>query len=267
MLVCRNGRRGRLKIFCGRPRAGSSPATSTENLHFFGGFLCLTGLLLRINMQGKLYAVGVGPGDPELLTLRAVKTIKNADCIACPEKDGDPGLAYRIAEQAVPEISKKEIILLNFPMRKEELEDAHNAAAEVLISQLSKGKDIAFLTLGDPELYSTFYYVAGLVGARGYEIEIISGITSFSAAAAKLRLPICLGDEPVTITSGEYTNCNGTLIILKAGKKLKEFKTKIEADGKKAYMVENYGLPDEKIYDNLDSIPDEAGYFTVLIVK
>ncbi len=218
-------------------------------------------------MQGKLYAVGVGPGDSELLTLRAVKTIKNADCIACPEKDGDPGLAYRIAEQAVPEISKKEIILLNFPMRKEELEDAHNAAAEVLITQLSKGKDIAFLTLGDPEFYSTFYYVAGILEEKGYEIEIISGITSFSAAAAKLKLPISLGDESVTITSGEYIETAGTLIILKAGKRLKELKSKIASAAKKAYMVENYGLVDEKVYDDLSKIPDESGYFTVLIVK
>ena len=218
-------------------------------------------------MQGRLYAVGVGPGDPELITLKAIKTIENADCIACPDKDGTPGLAYSIAKQAVPAVSEKELILLHFPMRKEELEDAHKKTAEMLISHLSMGKDIVFLTLGDPEFYSTFYYVAGILEEKGYEIEIISGITSFSAAAAKLKLPISLGDESVTITSGEYIETAGTLIILKAGKRLKELKSKIASAAKKAYMVENYGLVDEKVYDDTSKIPDEAGYFTVLIVK
>lgn len=218
-------------------------------------------------MAGKLYAIGVGPGDPELLTLKAVNIIKQADYIACPESSGRPGLAYRIAEQVVPEIISKELLLLEFPMKKAELLDAHKKAASQLISYLSAGNNVAFLTLGDPEFYSTFYYVADMIKEHGYEIEIISGITSFSAASARLILPISLGDESVMITSGKYCEFEGTLVILKAGKRLKEIKSQVAAVHKNAYLVENYGMSEERVYTDLDSIPDEAGYFSVMIIK
>lgn len=117
-------------------------------------------------MSGKLYAVGVGPGDPELMTIKAIKTIKSSDCIACPESHGEPGKAYAIAKETVPEMSSKELMLLNFPMRQGDLENAHRKAAEQIIHQLSAGKNVAFLTLGDPEFYSTFYYVAGVIMER-----------------------------------------------------------------------------------------------------
>ena len=218
-------------------------------------------------MASILYAVGVGPGDPELLTLKAVKNIKNADCIACLQKDGEPGIAYRIAEKAVPEISEKEILLLDFPMRKDELRDAHRKAADRLMHCLSSGKNVAFLTLGDPGFYSTFYYVAGIIKEQGYGIEIVSGITSFSAASAKLQHPLSLGNGSVMITSGKFCCFDGTLMILKAGSNLKEIKSQAAENHKNVYMIENCGMPDERIYNDPDLIPDEAGYFTIVIVE
>ncbi|WP_029202015.1 precorrin-2 C(20)-methyltransferase [Oribacterium sp. NK2B42] len=218
-------------------------------------------------MTGKLYAVGVGPGDPDLMTLKALKTIKNADCIACPESHGEPGVAYGIAKKAVPEIISKELLLLEFPMHKDDLSDAHNKAAEQIIYHLSSGKNVAFLTLGDPGIYSTFFHIAGMIKEQGYEFEIISGITSFSAASAKLNLPLSLGDESLMITSGMYCEFEGTLVIMKAGKKLKEIKGKAFAHNKLIYLVENCGMPDEKVYFDSQSIPDEAGYFSLVIVK
>lgn len=218
-------------------------------------------------MIGKLYAVGVGPGDPELMTLKALKTIKNVDCIACPESHGEPGIAYMIAKEAIPEITSKERLLLNFPMQKDGLSDAHKKAAEQVIDYLSSGKDVAFLTLGDPEFYSTFYYVDDIIKEQGYEIEIVSGITSFSAAAAKLKLPLSLSDESVMITSGRFCEFEGTLVILKAGSRLKEIKEKVSAYNKHVYLIENCGRSDEKIYCDLHSMPDEAGYFSLVVVR
>ena len=218
-------------------------------------------------MTGKLYAVGVGPGDPELITLKALKTIKNADCIACPQSHGEPGVAYEIAKAAVPEIISKELLLLKFPMRKDDLFDAHKKAAEQIIYYLSSGKNIAFLTLGDPGIYSTFFYIAAMIKKQGYEIEVISGITSFSAASAKLKLPLSLGDESLMITSGKYCEFEDTLVIMKAGKKLKEIKEKAFARNKHIYLVENIGMPDEEVYFDSQSFPDEAGYFSLVIVR
>ena len=218
-------------------------------------------------MSGKLYAVGVGPGDPELITLKALKIIKSVECIACPESHGEPGLAFAIAKEAAPEIASKEVLLLEFPMRKDDLSDAHKKAAEQVMAHLTAGKNVAFLTLGDPGVYSTFYYIADLVQEQGFEVEVVSGISSFSAAAARLKLPLSLGAESVMITAGKFCEFEGTLVILKAGSRLKEIKAQVAATGKSIYLVENCGMADEKIYDSHDSMPDEAGYFSLVIVK
>ncbi|MBO4346735.1 MAG: precorrin-2 C(20)-methyltransferase [Lachnospiraceae bacterium] len=218
-------------------------------------------------MTGKLFAVGVGPGDPELLTLKAVKTIKNADCIACPQSRGEPGIAYRVAQGAVPEIASKELLLLDFPMCEDDIKEFHEKAAEQIILRLSKGKNVAFLTLGDPEFYSTFYYIADIIGNNGYDFEIINGITSFSAVSSKLKMPLSLGDESVMITSGKFCDYDGTLVILKVGKNIKEIKEKVSASGRKAYLVENSGMENERVYYDLQSIPDEVGYLSIMIVK
>ena len=218
-------------------------------------------------MIGKLYAVGVGPGDPKLLTLKAVETIKNADCIACVQSKGEPGIAYKIAQGAIDEIASKELLLLDFPMREDDIKEFHEKASKQIMEYLVRGMSVAFLTLGDPQFYSTFYYVADIIKDKGYDYEIINGITSFSAASAGLKLPLSLGDEAVMITSGEYCEFDGTLVILKVGKNLKEIKEKVSASGRNAFLVENCGMENERIFYDLKSIPDEAGYFSVLIVK
>ena len=218
-------------------------------------------------MSGILYAVGVGPGDPELLTLKAVKIMEKAKVIACPSKNNKPGVAYAIAAQACPFLTSKEILSLNFPMNKENLSDAHKSAAETIIAELATGKDVAFLTLGDPCLYSTFSYISEMVKKAGYETQVINGIPSFCAAAAKTGLSIAEGDDAVLITAGEYKPFDGTLIIMKAGNKLKELKSQIQSCEKTAYLIENCGMQDEKIYSGLDAIPDKSGYFSILIVK
>lgn len=218
-------------------------------------------------MSGILYAVGVGPGDSELLTLKAVKIMEKAEVIACPSKNNKPGVAYAIAAQACPFLTSKEILSLNFPMNKENLSDAHKSAAETIIAELATGKDVAFLTLGDPCLYSTFSYISEMVKKAGYETQVINGIPSFCAAAAKTGLSIAEGDDAVLITAGEYKPFDGTLIIMKAGSKLKELKSQIQSCEKTAYLIENCGMQDEKIYSGLDEIPDKSGYFSILIVK
>lgn len=218
-------------------------------------------------MKGILYVVGVGPGDPDMLTMKAVKTINMADVIACPAKDSEPGIAFQIAKQVCPGVSEKEIMVMNFPMKMGDLSKTHQEVADQITDKLKSGKNVAFLTLGDPEFYSTFFYIADIIKGQGFDIEIVNGITSFSAVGASLKLPIALGREPVMITSGEYIPFDGTLIILKAGSHLKEIKNKVLESGKTAYMVENCGMPDEKVYNDIVSMPDEAGYFTVVILK
>ena len=108
-------------------------------------------------MSGILYAVGVGPGDPELLTLKAARILTGADIIAAPKKRNELGVAFQIAEKAVPEIRTKKILPLDFPMTKDQelLSQAHDEAAEKIETFLLAGKTVALITLGDPALYST----------------------------------------------------------------------------------------------------------------
>lgn len=226
-------------------------------------------------MDGILYGLGVGPGDPEMITIKALRIMKNADVIACPARGASPGTAgktmspgtaYQIAEQACPEIAMKETLLLDFPMDKGDQSPAHQEAAERLIEKLREGKCVAFLTLGDPAFYSTFSYISDIIRAAGYPVEMISGVTSFSAAAAKVLIPIASGEEPVMITTGEIVDFDGTLIVMKAGRNLRSLKEGITKSGKTVYLVENCGMPDERVYSGISSIPDQTGYFSTLII-
>ncbi len=217
--------------------------------------------------KGRLYAIGVGPGDPELLTLKAVRTIRNVDVIASPAKDGKPGVAYGIAVSAVPEISDKETVTLDFPMTKDSLTEAHDEVVRKLTEILSEGKNIGFLTLGDPSFYSTFSYVSEAVMKKGYDVEVINGVPSFAAVAARLRISLAVDEGSVLITSGEYSEYRGTLVIMKAGSKLKELKDLIIRSGRKAYLVENCGMENERIYKGIDEMPDRTAYFSIVVVE
>lgn len=232
-------------------------------------------------MSGTLYAVGVGPGDPELITLKAVRILSESDVIVAPKKGNRLGLAFQIAEKAVPEIRSKEILPLAFPMTKYRtlLSKAHEEAAEKIELFLQAGKTVSLITLGDPTLYSTCSYVMDRVCKKGYPVEYVCGVPSFCAAAAKITSALASGDETILVTNPEKIDltCSDTQVILKAGKKLRVLKNELMKNelirngladsGRDVYLIENCGMPDEKIYHGLPNIPDEAGYLSLLIIK
>lgn len=154
---------------------------------------------------GIFYGIGVGPGAPDLLTLRAVKTLGEVDAVftaASPknEESGALNIARPHLRPATP------VIRLDFPMTRDraELECAWARAAAKALAELRKGLNAAFLTLGDPLIYSTFGYLAAAIRELEPEIEIrtISGITSFQAAAARENLGLCESGECLAIISG-----------------------------------------------------------------
>ena len=217
-------------------------------------------------MKGTLYVVGVGPGDPELLTLKAVRVIRNADIIAFPSAGNGSGVARHIVEQAIPEMSQKEMLPLNFPMLKADLPEEQFAIAEKLQQKLQEGKNVVFLTLGDPGFYSTPYHFIRFLLKKGYPVEIVSGVSSFSAASARLQIPLAMGEESVLISAGEIRDFPGTQVILKVGSRLGSLSDNVRTDGKTVYLVENCGLKNEKVYSGIDSFPPETGYFSILII-
>ena len=228
-------------------------------------------------MQGKLYGVGVGPGDPELLTLKALRLIKENEVIAVPGKDIQASVAYQIVKGAYEELDEKTLIPVAMPMTKDPqvLKANHDKAADQVESYLKEGKNVVFLTLGDTTVYSTYLYVHKRILERGYEAEIVSGITSFCAVAARLNMGLVEADQPLHVIPATYKaqemdeilQLPGTKVLMKTGKKMKQVKESIEKSGQKAVMIENCGMPSEKIYRSAEEIPEDSGYYSLIIVK
>ncbi|WP_313075097.1 precorrin-2 C(20)-methyltransferase [Lacrimispora sp.] len=225
-------------------------------------------------MAGIMYGIGVGPGDPELMTIKAVKRIRDLKVIAIPHKDKEICTSYQIARQAVPEIDEKECLCLHMPMTKDQeaLKKSHEAAADAVIARLELGEDVGFLTLGDVSIYSTFAYLAERVVKGGYEIRLVSGIPSFCAAAARLDLSLVTGSEELHIIPASYQISDalkmpGVKVLMKAGRQIEAVKEEIKKSGLSAVMVENCGMEEERIYKSLDEIPETAGYYSLLIVR
>lgn len=232
-----------------------------------------------MNKRGTLYGVGVGPGDPELMTLQAVRKLQDCPVIACPETNGSHRVALSIAEQSVG-LSGKTILTLPFPMTRDEdvRQAAYQDAVRRLEEHLEQGTDVAFLTLGDVSVYSTFAYLAQLAEADGFSTEILPGVTSFSAVAAKLGIPIAIGAEPFHVIPGsadldelrDALQLPGTKVLMKSGKQIPEvLKLLSELDLlNTTSLVENCGLPEEKILRAPK--PEDAadlGYIVTLIVR
>lgn len=225
-------------------------------------------------MKGTLYGVGVGPGDPELMTLKAVRLIRENMIIAVPGADPKETVAYKIAVQAVPELTEKELLPIYMPMTHdpEELEKNHTKGAIALEEVLDQGKNIVFLTLGDPCVYSTFSYLQKRVEKDGYHTELVSGITSFCAAAARLNIPLSEWNEQLHVVPAVHRldstlNESGNYILMKSGKKMNQVKEILSQSGRDVLMVENCGMENEHIYRSVEEIPDDAGYYSLIIAK
>ena len=225
-------------------------------------------------MRGTVYGVGVGPGDPELMTLKACRLIRENDVIAVPGKEAKESVAYRIAVQAVPELADKELLPIYMPMvrDRQQIGEEHRRGAELIRKYLDQGRNVVFLTLGDSTIYSTFSYLQHILEAEGYPVELVSGIPSFCAAAARLNLPLTEWDEPLHIIPAvhrreDLLNQRGTCVLMKAASHMKETKALIRQSGREASAVLNCGMESEKICRSVDEIPDDAGYYSLIISR
>ena len=225
-------------------------------------------------MSATVYGVGVGPGDPELMTLKAVRLIRENDIIAVPGKDPKESVAYRIAAGAVPEIEEKTIISVYMPMVKDRelIDKEHRKGAKIIEEYLDQGKNVVYLTLGDSCVYCTFSYIQHILETDGYNVELVNGIPSFCAAAARLNISLTEWDEPLHVIpaahkSEEALDLDGTYVLMKSASYMKQVKELLKASGKDAVCVENCGMETEKIYRSTEEIPDDAGYFSLIIAK
>ena len=226
-------------------------------------------------MCGKLYCIGVGPGDPELITIKALKALMEADVVAYPHSDkaGSETVALRIAEAAYAGLESKEKLPVYVPMTRdrEAVEKSLREVAEKISERLKCGKSVVYVTLGDPMIYSTYSALGKKLMEMGHETIYVSGVPSFCAVAAKLGVPLAEGKEALSIipASASIPNLreNENAVYMKAGNRMKELKECDALIGREVMTVSNCGMENETVYGKMSDVPEDAGYFTIVIAK
>jgi precorrin-2/cobalt-factor-2 C20-methyltransferase len=237
---------------------------------------------------GRLHIVGIGPGDPELMTCKAVRILEQCRIWAVPKaKEEGSSSALQIAAAMVG-LADKTVLELCFPMKKirlgrepdPEAAQGWQRAAQTVLDHLEQGQDVAFPTLGDPGLYSTaFYLLATLHELRpGLPVTIVPGITAMSACSAQVGSPLGLGDDVLTVVPAAFDDerlrgillNSDAVVLMKMFRQLPRLLSLLDELGLtgKAVLVERCGLPDQHVYSNVrEALGRDLHYFSTLILR
>ncbi len=227
-------------------------------------------------VKGVLYGVSVGPGDPKLLTLRAIDTIKACPVVAAPRTRDGAMVALDIVRGAL-DLFDKEILPLDFAMSAdaEERSASHRDSAGKLRERLDAGLSVAMLNLGDVSVFASYRYLDDILAGEGYETRMIPGVTSFCAAAAALgvsltdmRRPLCIIPDGGTL-AGEFLDERASYVFMKSGRQLPALLAFLEERGLlgEARVVQNVGLPGERLYREIGDLDINPDYVTVVLWK
>ncbi len=245
-------------------------------------------------MAGKLYVIGIGPGDPELMTLKAVRILKEVPCIFVPKgREEGTSLALSIIQKTLS-LENKEIVEAYFPMRKtvqgtklgvqnsqqwQELDNKWNQTVDAVVNRLDRGVDTAFITIGDPAIYSTFFYLYDrLLELRpSLNIEIVPGISSINAAAARAGLYLGLGNDRIAILPANYLDSLqetlekfDTVVLMKVSKvfdTVRDILARMNLSSAATYVA-RAGMEDERVCKDIRAVKEEdLNYFSLVIVR
>ena len=227
-------------------------------------------------MTGTLYGVGVGPGDPELLTLKAVRVLHDAPVIAYQAPLEGESLARAIASPHIPSGKTEIAIRLPFSPERGDTEERYDRAAEMLASHLEAGRDVVLLCLGDPLLYGSFVHVLPRIADR-FDVSIVPGISSISAAAAAIRLPLAIQDEtlsviPATLDAEILTAriaAADVAAVVKIGRHLKKLQAVIAALGlsAEARYIEYAATGTERVRMLSEIAESNSAYFALVLIR
>ncbi|MHB1872722.1 MAG: precorrin-2 C(20)-methyltransferase [Steroidobacteraceae bacterium] len=232
---------------------------------------------------GALRVVGVGPGDPELMTLKAARILARADVVAFFAKQGRPGNARRIVEGALNPAAEQ--LRLEYPFTTEvplddprylvEMGAFYEACAARLVERLDRGCEVALLSEGDPFFYGSSMYLFDRL-ARDYVHEVVPGVTGMSGCWAQARLPLCHGDDVLCILPGtldeatlqERLQSADAAVIMKVGRNLPKIRRALAAAGllARAVFVERGTMCGERIAPLSELCEDEAPYFSLVLI-
>ena len=226
-------------------------------------------------VSGRLYGIGVGPGDPELITLKAVRILGEVPVIAYPAPDRGHGAARAIAANFIPQGRME--IAIRVPMRPGEVPvEAYDRAADEIAVHLQAGLDVGVLCEGDPFFYGSFMYLHDRLAGR-FACTIVPGVTSLTACAAASGRPLVRRDEvlnvlPATLSDPELERRladGNSAAILKVGRHLPRIRAMLAHLGiaDRAVYVAHATRPDERVALLSDLIDDEAPYFSMILVS
>jgi precorrin-2/cobalt-factor-2 C20-methyltransferase len=229
-----------------------------------------------------IYAVGVGPGDPELLTRKAERILRSADVICAPTGAAEAGsYALSIVEEFLDR-ERQEVLVQVFPMVKNQqgLDPFWEQAADQVASRIAQGKDVAFITIGDPFLYSTYLYIHRIFQAKYPEIriEVVPGISSILAASAASGVPLGLGGEKIAILPAAYEDDElkrtleefDTVILMKVNRVFDRVYAVLKELGRErqGVFVRRVGSSEEEIHFDLEAlVGKKLDYLSMLIVR
>jgi precorrin-2/cobalt-factor-2 C20-methyltransferase len=226
-------------------------------------------------MSGTFYGLGVGPGDPELLTLKAWRLISQVPVIAYPAANGNDSLARRIAAPFIPEDVIE--LAIAVPMRRERqpAQQAYDVAARAIANHLDQGRDVAFLCEGDPLFYGSFAYLLARL-AQKYLTQVVPGIASITACAAAIGRPLAARDDVLKVLPGTLDAArlrdeivsSDAIAIMKVGLHFEKIRGVLSELGLigQATIVERATRDDEKITPLADVPEGERPYFSTILV-
>ncbi len=232
-------------------------------------------------MTGKFYGLGVGPGDPGLITLKAFKILEEVDTLCVPKSTADRD---SLALQVVSGLTKKRFdrLEMSFPMSKDRsvLEESWSSAGEEVARKVRGGSRVAFVTIGDPMLYSTYGYVLRHIRRRhpDLETETVPGVTAMSACASLLGVPLAEGEESLVVLPAIYglntledaIKNYDNVVLMKVNKKMEEVLEMLERLGmkEKALYFSRCGHNDQFFTSDLTDLSGKKlDYMSLLIIK
>jgi len=232
-------------------------------------------------MAGKFYGLGVGPGDPDLITVKALRILQEADILCVPRSSSDK---ESLALQVVQGVIKKEFefLDLSFPMSRDRsvLEESWAAAGEAVAKKILQGQGVAFVTIGDPMFYSTYGYLLDYIRKNYPEIETetVPGVMAMSACTSLVGIPLTEGDESLVVLPAAYgleeleeaLRKFDNVVLMKVNRKMEEVRGLLERLGMqgKALYFSRCGYSDQYVTDNLDSLEGrKLDYMSLLIIK
>jgi precorrin-2/cobalt-factor-2 C20-methyltransferase len=230
---------------------------------------------------GKLFGVGVGPGAPDLITLRARRVLRESQVLALPRaNDHGQSMAWRIAKPVVGDLAGQERLFLTFPMRKDplQLRPAWDHALAAIGERLERGLSVAFVTEGDPSLYSTFIYLAAEAPRRwpGVAVEVVPGVSSLAAVPAVTGVPLADGLERIAILPANYGVPDlpdllarfDTLVFMKIGSEMPSLIAALERAEllDRAIYVSRATMPEQRIETDLRAVAAAPGDCFAMVV-